>query len=71
MPLAQKDAEAAAQLPPSPPPPAAPDGTPAPGTCVAASPAACDANQKDQHHGLQPVWFLLAWAVATLSFQLW
>lgn len=24
-----------------------------------------------QHHGLAPLWFLLAWAVATLSFQLW
>ncbi|KAL4419847.1 hypothetical protein ABPG75_006945 [Micractinium tetrahymenae] len=66
VPLAQKDAEAAAQQQPSPPPP--PGSAPA---CVAASPAACDANHEDQHHGLGPVWFLLAWALATLSFQFW
>lgn len=65
-PVAQRDAEAAEALPSSPPPPGG-----APPTCVTASPAACDAGQDGAHHGLGPVWFLLAWALATLSLQLW
>ncbi len=65
-PVAQRDAEAAAAVPSSPPPPGG-----APPTCVTASPAACDAGQDGAHHGLGPVWFLLAWALATLSLQLW